>query len=65
MTDYEFIRSILKQATSDEYARNILDLIYFDVLDDIKTSADKDYNEDDVRLAIGRVLLSKLEEYGG
>lgn len=60
MTDYEFIKSIMKQAVSDEYVRYIMEVLYYDILDDIKTSADENYNEDDVRLAIGRVLMDKL-----
>ena len=60
MTDYEFIKSIMKQAVSDDYVRYIMEVLYYDILDDIKTSADEDYNEDDVRLAIGRVLMDKL-----
>ena len=60
MTDYEFIKSIMKQAVSDDYVQYIMEVLYYDILDDIKTSADEDYNEDDVRLSIGRVLMDKL-----
>ena len=55
-----FVEKILRQAISDEYSTCILEEIYSDVLQDIQTTAAKNYNEDDVRLALGRVLMQKL-----
>lgn len=57
---------VMKKAVSDEYAVHILNHNNFmeDVIDDVmETSAweeDGCYNEDDVRLAIGRVLIDRL-----
>ncbi|MBP3664552.1 MAG: hypothetical protein J6J03_05255 [Tyzzerella sp.] len=66
---------VLRQATSDDYASTILNLdfnlegeetdtIMDDIIHDVmETSAWEDegyYNEDDVRLAIGRTLLLRL-----
>ena len=66
---------ILQKATSDDYANTILfhdsnlegektDTIMDDIIHDVmKTSAWEEegyYNEDDIRLAIGRTLLIRL-----
>lgn len=59
--DRIFIEKILRKAISDDYSSTILNFIYDDVIEDIKTSADEDYNEDDVKLALGRVLIDKLK----
>lgn len=57
-----FIEGILRQSISDDYTNTVLEQIYDDVLEDIRTSADKDYNEDDVRLAFGRVISKRLTQ---
>ena len=57
-----FIEGILRRGISDDYTNDILEQIYDDVLEDIRTSADKDYNEDDVRLALGRVIFERLTQ---
>ena len=44
----------------EDYLREIADGILDDVNEDVRCSADKDYNEDDIRLAIGRVLCDRL-----
>ena len=51
----------LRQSISDEYTGAIADHIVEEVQEDLEVSADKEWNEDDLRLAIGRVLLEKLE----
>lgn len=57
---------VMSKATSDEYAERILEHDGFmeDVIADVmECSAWEDegyYNEDDVRLAIGRVLIDRL-----
>ncbi len=56
----EFMLSLLKKSISDDYVVSIADNILDDVIEDIKTSADEDYSDDDVRFAIGRVLINRL-----
>lgn len=62
----QFITEILRGAVSDDYARYILenDNIIEDIIDDVLTSSawedERYYNEDDIRLAIGRILITKL-----
>jgi len=52
---------LLRLAISDDYALDVLDYILDDVFADVRETADPvEWNEDDVRLAIGRVLLSRL-----
>lgn len=57
-------QTLLSDAASDEYARPIMEHIYRDVADDVlECSAYKEegeYNIDDVKLAIGRILMDKL-----
>ena len=50
----------LRQSISSGYTRSIAESILEDVKEDIDCSADKDFNEDDMRLAIGRVLMDRL-----
>lgn len=54
------IEELLTYSCTKEYSRKIANHILADVLEDIKTSAGEEYNEDDIRLAIGRVLMNKL-----
>ncbi len=56
----EFVLSLLKKSISDDYVVYIADNILDDVVEDIKTSADEDYSDEDVRFAIGRVLINRL-----
>jgi hypothetical protein len=53
-------RELLKQTVSNDYVDYILNVIIDDVKEDVLTSADENFNEDDVRFAIGRVLMKKL-----
>ncbi len=53
-------RELLKNAVSNDYVDYILDVIINDVKEDVFASADENFNEDDVRFAIGRVLMKKL-----
>ena len=64
MKHYIQIEKLLRKAISDDYTGDILQIIFNDVLEDIKTAADVDYNEDDIKLALGRVLLDRLENIG-
>lgn len=59
------INKILSSAVSREYARYILEQTFIDavVANVMETSAWKEegyYNEDDIRLAIGRELVARL-----
>jgi hypothetical protein len=46
---------------SDDYSRAIFDAIAEDVAQDIlECTTREDYNDDDVRLAVSRVLVKKL-----
>lgn len=56
----EFILSLLKKSMSDDYVVYIADNIIYDVVEDIKTSADENYSDEDVKYAIGRVLINRL-----
>lgn len=66
------IRMIMQNAVSSEYARYILEheneetenTFMDDVIDDVMCASAWDeegyYNDDDIRLAIGRVLIDRL-----
>lgn len=54
------VYNMLKESISDDYVGYILTSIIGDVIDDVETCADEDYNEDDIRLAIGRTFMNKL-----
>ena len=45
---------------SDDYSHRIFDLIQDEVAEDIYTAAGKRFTDDDVRLAVGRVLVKHL-----
>ena len=55
-----FVHDMLCESVSNDYVDNILDEIIDDVVDDVECCADENWNEDDVRLAIGRVLCNRL-----
>lgn len=58
------VRRIFAESVSTEYTKIILDKIEDDIVSDVvETSAyeeDGSYNDDDIRLAIGRVLINKM-----
>lgn len=56
----EFMLSLLRKSISDDYVVYIADNILDDVVEDIKASADENYSDEDVRYAIGRVLIDRL-----
>lgn len=65
MTKYQEIRRIVEMlfidSISSDYVNTIIDCIIDDVVQDVCECADEqNWNEDDVRLAIGRVLINKL-----
>lgn len=45
---------------TDDYASRICDEIIDDVIDDVVECADEEWSEGDIKLAIGRVLCSRL-----
>ena len=55
-----FMRKLLSNGISQDYVSYICDSIFEDVVCDIEECADKDWNDDDMRLAIGRVLCERL-----
>lgn len=69
------IHFILAKAVSEDYAKDILEreddtafckTIEDEIIEDIITSSaweeESYYNDDDIKLAIGRVLISKLDK---
>lgn len=56
------ISRLLDKAVSEEYLEKVADAIYEDVKEDVMTASDyPHYSEDDIRMAIGRVLVRRLE----
>lgn len=52
---------LLSDALTDNYVNYVLDEIIDDIVDDVKECADPiEWNEDDVRLAVGRAFMLKL-----
>jgi len=51
---------LLDEGIASDYIEKIVDKILDDVAEDIDNCADKDYSVDDIRLAIGRILIEKL-----
>lgn len=45
---------------SDDYSDHIFDHIQDEVAEDVEASADRHFNDDDIRLAVGRVLVKRL-----
>ena len=65
----QIIRRWFRGVTGSDYAGDITDRIFEDVVENVFTTSAVDeshdcldYNEDDVKLAIGRVLLDHLED---
>jgi hypothetical protein len=57
----KMIFGLLVDAVTDNYVNNIADAIIDDVVNDVDECADPvEWNEDDVRLAVGRAFMSKL-----
>ena len=51
---------LLRASVSEEYASKIANLILAEVQEDIIASTDTEYNDADVKLAIGRALTNAL-----
>lgn len=58
------VRRIFAESVSTEYTKIILDKIEDDIVSDVVDTSsyeeDGSYNDDDIRLAIGRVLINKM-----
>ena len=52
--------TMLRKCISTDYVGDIIDEIIDDVIDDVELTADKEWNEDDIRLAVGRVICNRL-----
>lgn len=64
MCDYKQMKNdikfVLGKSISEDYLGYILDVIVGDIIEDLEASADEEYNEDDIRMAFGRVLANRL-----
>ena len=57
------VEQLLLDSIAEDYIDRITDIIIDDVIEDINETADPErWNNDDVRLAIGRVILKKFGE---
>ena len=57
------VEQLLIDSIAEDYIDRIMDIIIDDVIEDINETADPErWNSDDVRLAIGRVILKKFGE---
>lgn len=59
----EDARRVMTQGISDDYVSDILDALGEDIVDDIILCADEEYSEGDIKLSIGRAILSRLIRY--
>lgn len=60
-TDIAYVANgILDNMFMTDYVDTIFNAIITDVIADVKECADKEFNDDDVRLAVNRVILKKL-----
>lgn len=57
---HEGVYDALVKAVASEYAKDIADDIDEAVAAELEASADKNWNDDDLRLAVGRVLCDRL-----
>lgn len=55
-----FVRDMLCKSVSDDYVDIILNEIIDYVIENVERYSDENWNEDDVRLAIGEVLCNRL-----
>ena len=57
---YGIVVDLLRLSVGSDSARKIAEMITLEVAKNVDETADKSFNDDDVRLAIGRVLEKKL-----
>ncbi len=54
---------MLSKVVSDDYHSDVYKLLKIDIIEDVIANADPiDWDEDDIRLSIGRVLLGRLNQ---
>lgn len=58
-TGWEYARYILEHESEDEFT--FMDDVIADVITSSAWEDDGDYSDDDIRLAIGRVFMSRME----
>lgn len=56
----DFVHKYLAPLVSADYIESIEDILVDDALHDIRETADRNFNDDDIRLAVGRSLVSRL-----
>lgn len=56
----EVVCDELRKSIPSEYASRIAEYIVYGVAEDVSISADENWNDSDVRLGIGRVLLEAM-----
>lgn len=57
---YYFLLRELKSAISEEYLNDICHAIRDDVLWEVKATENGAWSDDDIKLAVGRVLMKRL-----
>ena len=56
----DIVLSVLDKMFVSEYVENVFDAIIENVIADVRDCADEEFSDDDVRLAVNRVILKKL-----
>lgn len=54
------VEDVLRCSIGDDYVSYVWTLFGGDIIEDVESCADEDYNEDDIRMAIGRVICRRL-----
>lgn len=57
-----WIETDLRYSMSDDYTDQITDKILDYVVEDLEFCADDEYNQDDIKLAIGRAILHYIND---
>ena len=55
-----FLDENLKSIVCEDCIKDIIDELIDDVIEDLRVSADMNFNDDDIRLSVGRVLVDKF-----
>lgn len=54
------LEDMFRKCVSSDYTGDIIDNIIDDVIEDVELTADEEWNEDDIKLAVGRVICDRL-----